>query len=111
MKAPKTSKQKLETTCAICLETIQVQGHLDCCKHVYCFKCIREWETARSKQADRRCPLCKRRFSRITRRPSDQSPINLERDGATHLMTERYRNIASALKHLLMTQGHAEVIL
>uniref|UniRef100_A0ACD5XJQ9 Uncharacterized protein n=1 Tax=Avena sativa TaxID=4498 RepID=A0ACD5XJQ9_AVESA len=51
--------------CGICLsddQTMSLQGMLDCCSHYFCFACIMEWSKVES-----RCPLCKRRFTTITK--------------------------------------------
>uniref|UniRef100_A0ACD5YGF3 Uncharacterized protein n=2 Tax=Avena sativa TaxID=4498 RepID=A0ACD5YGF3_AVESA len=51
--------------CGICLsddQTMTLQGMLDCCSHYFCFACIMEWSKVES-----RCPLCKRRFTTITK--------------------------------------------
>ncbi|KAK3147486.1 hypothetical protein QOZ80_3BG0282930 [Eleusine coracana subsp. coracana] len=51
--------------CGICLSEGQiatVQGVLNCCSHYFCFACIIEWSRVES-----RCPLCKQRFTTITK--------------------------------------------
>lgn len=51
--------------CGICLSEDQkrtVQGKLDCCAHFFCSACIMEWS-----KVETRCPVCKRRFSTITK--------------------------------------------
>ncbi|CAM0872840.1 unnamed protein product [Alopecurus aequalis] len=51
--------------CGICLSEDQrmpLQGILNCCSHYFCFACIMEWSKVES-----RCPLCKRRFTTITK--------------------------------------------
>ncbi|CAG9314654.1 unnamed protein product [Blepharisma stoltei] len=49
-------------TCGICLNAVEFQGKLDCCKHSFCFECIERWS-----QTENTCPLCKLRFTSITR--------------------------------------------
>ncbi|KAL2514914.1 chromodomain-helicase-DNA-binding protein Mi-2-like protein [Forsythia ovata] len=51
--------------CGICLSEEgkrTVRGTLNCCCHYFCFACIMEWSKVES-----RCPLCKQRFSTISR--------------------------------------------
>ncbi|CAA2967616.1 chromodomain-helicase-DNA-binding 5-like isoform X1, partial [Olea europaea subsp. europaea] len=51
--------------CGICLSEEgkrTVRGTLNCCSHYFCFACIIEWSKVES-----RCPLCKQRFSTISR--------------------------------------------
>ncbi|CAG9329354.1 unnamed protein product [Blepharisma stoltei] len=48
--------------CGICLNPIEFQGKLDCCKHPFCFDCIERWS-----ETENTCPLCKLRFTSITR--------------------------------------------
>ncbi|XP_023772512.1 uncharacterized protein LOC111921162 [Lactuca sativa] len=51
--------------CGICLSEEAkrtVRGVLNCCRHYFCFSCIMEWSKVES-----RCPLCKQRFSTITK--------------------------------------------
>ncbi|KAI3509254.1 hypothetical protein L1887_24392 [Cichorium endivia] len=66
-------KEKIEDTkdeigkqvCGICLSEEAkrtVRGVLNCCRHYFCFSCIMEWSKVES-----RCPLCKQRFSTITK--------------------------------------------
>jgi hypothetical protein len=60
--------------CGICLSEDQrmtPQGMLNCCSHYFCFKCIMEWSKVES-----RCPLCKRRFTTITK--SSKVDLGLE---------------------------------
>ncbi|KAI3968824.1 hypothetical protein MKX01_028974 [Papaver californicum] len=61
--------------CGICLSeegNAIVKGTLDCCSHYFCFGCIMEWSKVES-----RCPLCKQRFSSITRTPRSSIGIDL----------------------------------
>ncbi|VAH90082.1 unnamed protein product [Triticum turgidum subsp. durum] len=60
--------------CGICLSEDQrttLQGVLNCCSHYFCFACIMEWSKVES-----RCPLCKRRFTTITK--SSKVDLDLE---------------------------------
>ncbi|XP_047090310.1 uncharacterized protein DDB_G0283697-like [Lolium rigidum] len=61
-------------TCGICFSEDQrmtPQGMLNCCSHYFCFPCIMEWSKVESK-----CPLCKRRFTTITK--SSKVDLGLE---------------------------------
>ncbi|KAM0899154.1 hypothetical protein ACQ4PT_021457 [Festuca glaucescens] len=60
--------------CGICFSEDQrmtPQGMLNCCSHYFCFPCIMEWSKVES-----RCPLCKRRFTTITK--SSKVDLGLE---------------------------------
>ncbi|KAM0883469.1 hypothetical protein ACQ4PT_031615 [Festuca glaucescens] len=60
--------------CGICFSEDQrmtPQGMLNCCSHYFCFACIMEWSKVES-----RCPLCKRRFTTITK--SSKVDLGLE---------------------------------
>lgn len=51
--------------CGICLSEEgkkSIRGILNCCSHYFCFACIMEWSKVES-----RCPLCKQRFTTISR--------------------------------------------
>ncbi|XP_006658989.1 uncharacterized protein LOC102715960 [Oryza brachyantha] len=61
----KEPEEAWKQTCGICLSEEQkatIQGVLNCCAHYFCFACIMEWSKVES-----RCPLCKRRFTTITK--------------------------------------------
>uniref|UniRef100_A0A0D9X370 PHD-type domain-containing protein n=1 Tax=Leersia perrieri TaxID=77586 RepID=A0A0D9X370_9ORYZ len=61
----KEPEEAWKQTCGICLSEEQratIQGVLNCCSHYFCFACIMEWSKVES-----RCPLCKRRFTTITK--------------------------------------------
>ncbi|PKA48402.1 Methyl-CpG-binding domain-containing protein 9 [Apostasia shenzhenica] len=63
--------------CGICLSEEQkgtVQGILNCCSHYFCFACIMEWSKVES-----RCPLCKRRFSTITKTSRSDPGLEIRR--------------------------------
>lgn len=51
---------ELNTTCAICLDTINQLANLDNCSHDFCRPCIVQW----SKNTNL-CPLCKKEFKKI----------------------------------------------
>jgi hypothetical protein len=51
---------ELNTTCAICLDTINQLANLDNCTHDFCRPCIVQW----SKNTNL-CPLCKKEFKKI----------------------------------------------
>uniref|UniRef100_A0A0E0CZD9 PHD-type domain-containing protein n=2 Tax=Oryza meridionalis TaxID=40149 RepID=A0A0E0CZD9_9ORYZ len=62
-------------TCGICLseeQRVTVQGVLDCCSHYFCFACIMQWSKVES-----RCPLCKRRFTTITKSSKEDTGLEL----------------------------------
>ncbi|KAL5199180.1 hypothetical protein ABZP36_002692 [Zizania latifolia] len=64
-KEVKEPEEAWKQTCGICLSEEQratIQGMLSCCSHYFCFACIMEWSKVES-----RCPLCKRRFTTITK--------------------------------------------
>ncbi|PIA63302.1 hypothetical protein AQUCO_00200965v1 [Aquilegia coerulea] len=53
--------------CGICFSEDDgkaMRGLIDSCNHYFCFVCIMEWSKVES-----RCPLCKQRFSTISRKP------------------------------------------
>jgi len=49
--------------CAICLDSIRVQGIIDSCKHDFCYDCILKWSSSSNT-----CPLCKKRFHSVTKK-------------------------------------------
>jgi len=49
--------------CTICLDSIQIQGVLDCCQHDFCYDCIIKWSSNSNT-----CPLCKKRFHNVTKK-------------------------------------------
>eukprot|EP00796_Vickermania_ingenoplastis_P008746 gene8746-6151_t len=62
-----------EKLCGICFTevnpTVNPQGKLNSCDHLFCFYCISQW--AKHNNA---CPSCKSRFSRIVTIPSPGAP-------------------------------------
>ncbi|KAL5996294.1 hypothetical protein ACLOJK_026370 [Asimina triloba] len=64
----KTNDLQLDTgkqVCGICLSEERegiVRGILNSCFHYFCFNCIMEWSKVES-----RCPLCKRRFTTLSK--------------------------------------------
>lgn len=48
------------TTCAICLDSINKLANLDKCNHDFCLNCIKQWSKKTNK-----CPLCKKDFKII----------------------------------------------
>jgi len=54
--------------CSICYHALGGTGKqfglLDCCDHVFCLECIRQWKTARSTE-DHTCPVCRETISLI----------------------------------------------
>ena len=55
------------TNCGICLNLIEVEGLLNSCPHKFCHDCILAWAQVKKNQRENRCPLCKLRFSQVTR--------------------------------------------
>lgn len=73
-KEKKEPEESGRPTCGICLseeQKMSMQGVLNCCSHYFCFACIIEWSRVES-----RCPLCKRRFTTITK--SSKADLGLE---------------------------------
>jgi hypothetical protein len=54
--------------CGICFDKIKDQGLLDCCTHTFCVNCIMQWSNVTNL-----CPLCKKRFSTITKKQNEGS--------------------------------------
>ncbi|KAF0902212.1 hypothetical protein E2562_014451 [Oryza meyeriana var. granulata] len=74
-KAKKEQQEAGRATCGICLseeQRVTVQGVLDCCSHYFCFACIMQWSKVES-----RCPLCKRRFTTITKLSKEDTGLEL----------------------------------
>ncbi|XP_071699036.1 uncharacterized protein [Rutidosis leptorrhynchoides] len=71
-------KEKVEVgkqVCGICLSEEAkrtVRGVLNCCQHYFCFSCIMEWSKVES-----RCPLCKQRFTTITKSAKSDTGFDL----------------------------------
>ncbi|KAL4640400.1 E3 ubiquitin-protein ligase Topors [Arapaima gigas] len=51
------AEECLDFRCPVCLDVINDMARLDCCKHKFCFCCIREWSKNKT-----RCPLCKQSY-------------------------------------------------
>ncbi|KAI3810467.1 hypothetical protein L1987_20081 [Smallanthus sonchifolius] len=61
--------------CGVCLSEEQkrtMRGVLNCCRHYFCFSCIMEWSKVES-----RCPLCKQRFTTITKAAKSDTGFDL----------------------------------
>lgn len=74
-KEKKEPQEAGRATCGICLseeQRVTVQGVLDCCSHYFCFACIMQWSKVES-----RCPLCKRRFTTITKSSKEDTGLEL----------------------------------
>uniref|UniRef100_I1PAI7 PHD-type domain-containing protein n=1 Tax=Oryza glaberrima TaxID=4538 RepID=I1PAI7_ORYGL len=93
-KEKKEPQEAGRATCGICLseeQRVTVQGVLDCCSHYFCFACIMQWSKVES-----RCPLCKRRFTTITKSSKEDTGLELtnsvirveERDQQVYQPTE-----------------------
>jgi len=67
------SAAPLVPDCSICMETIDVQGCLDCCDHAFCVSCISNWANMSNS-----CPICRKRYSQITKKTASttQLPTN-----------------------------------
>lgn len=79
-KHSETSNNKLDGTvtaqeedCAICFDAVELQGKLSCCSHVFCFTCIEKWS-----QTTNVCPMCKARFSSISKVAKDGKALELK---------------------------------
>ncbi len=46
--------------CSICYEKIIKRGKLNCCWHLFCINCIKQW-----KNKNKRCPICRKIFNSI----------------------------------------------
>ena len=55
------------TNCGICLALIEVEGVLNSCPHKFCHDCILAWAQVKKIQRENRCPVCKLRFTQVTR--------------------------------------------
>lgn len=70
-KSTQSEPKPEQHSCAICLSEItDIIAKLDCCEHVFCFSCIKEWSNVANQ-----CPLCKNRFRRIFRFSPDGSKL------------------------------------
>lgn len=47
--------ESLDTICVICLNEATNKINLDCCKHEFCFECIKKWRKIKST-----CPVCRK---------------------------------------------------
>ena len=59
----RTRFQDSASECSICSCAISEQGVLDTCTHLFCLACILKWAGIENS-----CPICKQRFSRVTRK-------------------------------------------
>ena len=58
----KASTESVSHDCGVCLEPIKIRGKIDCCEHMFCYKCIKKWMGSSNV-----CPLCKARVSSLTK--------------------------------------------
>lgn len=56
-----TRFMKRAVECGVCRGPIAVRGQLNCCTHAFCLDCILKWA-----EIENSCPICKRRFCRVT---------------------------------------------
>jgi len=69
--------------CGICLDKITSRGIINVCEHLFCFDCISKW----SKLANT-CPMCKRRFTRLTRQELYETTTSTNRKRPRKIETE-----------------------
>mmetsp|Transcript_28058 Transcript_28058/g.68198 ORF Transcript_28058/g.68198 Transcript_28058/m.68198 type:complete len:530 (+) Transcript_28058:1305-2894(+) len=57
-------KNNTLTQCCICMDDVEKKdlAKISCCTHLFCFGCIEQWS-----EQENKCPLCKKRFTRIDR--------------------------------------------
>ncbi|KAL1546178.1 hypothetical protein AAHA92_22817 [Salvia divinorum] len=96
--------------CGICLSEEgkkTVKGVLNCCSHYFCFACIIEWSKVES-----RCPLCKQRFTTISRTARTDGGHDLrdavfpvpERDQVYQPSEEELRGYLDPYENVLCTE-------
>ncbi|KAL1549753.1 chromodomain-helicase-DNA-binding protein 4-like [Salvia divinorum] len=96
--------------CGICLSEEgkkTVKGVLNCCSHYFCFACIMEWSKVES-----RCPLCKQRFTTISRTARTDGGHDLrdavfpvpERDQVYQPSEEELRGYLDPYENVLCTE-------
>ncbi|WOL06679.1 hypothetical protein Cni_G15413 [Canna indica] len=86
-------------SCGICLSEEQkrtVQGKLDCCAHFFCFACIMEWS-----KVETRCPVCKRRFSTITKASQLDSEFGTKKVIRVQIRDQVYRPSEQEIRQML----------
>ena len=78
-----TTSSDQDGVCGICLEDVSQTrfakyGLLSCCQHTFCFKCLMEWRTEGSDEAEdrRTCPTCREKSDYVI--PSNIKPIDKE---------------------------------
>eukprot|EP01102_Stenamoeba_stenopodia_P017321 TRINITY_DN618_c0_g2_i7.p1 TRINITY_DN618_c0_g2~~TRINITY_DN618_c0_g2_i7.p1 ORF type:complete len:381 (+),score=116.36 TRINITY_DN618_c0_g2_i7:311-1453(+) len=61
--------------CSVCYEDLQdsTRGITDICEHLFCFPCIYDWS-----KITNTCPMCKRRFQKLTKISPDGSREEFE---------------------------------
>jgi hypothetical protein len=64
-----TRFKKRAKNCGICMNEVEFQGKTDSCSHIFCMDCIKEWAKVIASQIENTCPLCKIRFTTITKVP------------------------------------------
>ncbi|CAL9057543.1 unnamed protein product [Musa banksii] len=89
--------------CGICLaeeRTRTIQGELDCCAHFFCFKCIMEWSKVES-----RCPVCKRRFSTITKSSRSDPGFGMRKVVSIQVRNQVYQPSEEEIRQMLDPYG------
>ncbi|OAY43985.1 uncharacterized protein LOC110621394 [Manihot esculenta] len=98
--------------CGICLseeDKRRLRGTLNCCDHYFCFTCIMEWSKVES-----RCPLCKQRFTTITKNGRTAVGVDLrnmvvevpKRDQVYQPSEEEIRNFIDPYENVICTECH-----
>jgi hypothetical protein len=90
----KTRFMEKAETCSICYCQVEIQGKLDSCQHIFCFKCIHTWSEVKTIQTENTCPICKARFqtiTRLSRRKFYKVKLNKAKN-VTHVITKSQRN-------------------
>lgn len=81
-----------DAVCGICLDDVLQAGSkfglLSCCQHTFCFKCLMEWRTEGSEEAEdrRTCPICRKKSDYVV--PSSINPVD---NDAKEVIVNEYR--------------------
>ncbi|KAH7641089.1 e3 ubiquitin-protein ligase ring2-like protein [Dermatophagoides farinae] len=106
VKGPDALKNVLlnEISCSVCCDIMHEPTVLNC-EHTFCFTCINAW----SRRGKQQCPVCRKKFSRMTKSIRFHSLINLILD---HYLSEeekkeRKESIESRLTDPAFTNEHS----
>ncbi|KAH9501781.1 E3 ubiquitin-protein ligase rnf8 [Dermatophagoides farinae] len=93
-----------EISCSVCCDIMHEPTVLNC-EHTFCFTCINAW----SRRGKQHCPVCRKKFSRMTKSIRFHSLINLILD---HYLSEdekkeRKESIESRLTDPAFTNEHS----